>query len=236
MKRQLEVLIEMQKRDDEISKLLILVERLPEQLSNLKKNVADAQLEKDNNKEEIDINKKEQNSRELSIRSNKDMMGKYQNQLLTIQTNKEYKALNKEVSHLEKRNEELEDEIVELMEYQEELRENKKTAAKNLKFAEQELAANEKRLENEIKEVNLDMEKIRDERKELAKELPIALVKKYATLIKNRNRKALVYNIENCCGGCGFMIRPQVMVELHAEDKLVFCESCSRIIVLNKKE
>ncbi|MCF7911135.1 MAG: hypothetical protein K9M99_01295 [Candidatus Cloacimonetes bacterium] len=236
MRKELEILIEMQKRDDEITKLQVLVEKLPEQLSNLKKNVADAQQEKIDNNEAIIHNKKEQDSRELLIRSNKEMMAKYQNQLLTIQTNKEYKALNKEVSHLEKRNEELEDEIVELMENYDELQEKKRKVEQDLKSAEQELQANEKRLENEIKEVEIDMEKFRSERKELAKGLPLPLVKKYVTLIKNRNRKALVYNVGNCCGGCGFMIRPQVMVELHAGEKIIFCESCSRLIVLNIKE
>jgi len=236
MRKELEVLIEMQKRDDEITKLQVLIENLPKQLSNLKTNLAEAQLELKTLKEEIENNKKEQDKRELLIRSNKDMMGKYQNQLLTIQTNKEYKALNKEVSHLEKKNEELEDEIVELMENQEDLRDNQQEAEKSLKSAEQELAANEHRLENEITEVNKGMEKIRAERKELAKGLPVPIVKKYVTLIKNRKRKALVYNSGNTCGGCGFMIRPQVMVELHEGEKLIFCESCNRIIVLNKED
>ena len=236
MRKELEVLIEMQKRDDEITKLQVLIENLPKQLSNLKTNLAEAQLELKTLKEEIENNKKEQDKRELLIRSNKDMMGKYQNQLLTIQTNKEYKALNKEVSHLEKKNEELEDEIVELMENQEDLRDNQQEAEKSLKSAEQELAANEHRLENEIAEVNKSMEVIRAERKELARGLPVPIVKKYVTLIKNRHRKALVYNSGNTCGGCGFMIRPQVMVELHEGEKLIFCESCSRIIVLNKED
>ncbi|MDP8220061.1 MAG: C4-type zinc ribbon domain-containing protein [Candidatus Stygibacter frigidus] len=236
MRKELEILIEMQKRDDEISKLQVLIENLPKQLSNLKKNVATAESGLKTVKEEIENNKKEEDKLELEIRSNKDMMGKYQNQLLTIQTNKEYKALNKEVSHLEKKNEDLEDEIVELMEDQEDLRVNQQGFEDDLKSAKQELAENEQRLENEIKEVNKDMEVIRSERKELAKELPMPIVKKYATLIKNRHRKALVYNIGNTCGGCGFMIRPQVMVELHEGEKILFCESCSRIIVLNKED
>ncbi len=44
MRKDLEVLIEMQKCDDEITKLQVLIENLPKQLSNLKTNLAEAQL------------------------------------------------------------------------------------------------------------------------------------------------------------------------------------------------
>ncbi len=236
MSQEIVILIEMQKLDDKISELQVLIKNLPEQLSTLKNNLSSAQTTLSTIHEELENNKKDQDKRELLIRSNKDQMVKYQNQLLTIQTNKEYKALNKEVSHLEQKNHELEDEIMELMELAEELREKKKETEKSLATADQELKANEHRLENEIKIVEQNMEKYHQERKVFAKELPIPLVKKYAALIQNRNRKALVYSIENTCGGCGFMIRPQVMVELHEGDKIVYCENCSRIIVMNPKE
>lgn len=233
MMNEIETLVEMQKRDDEITRLQVLIKKLPEQLQQLKSNVKDAQQTMLNLKEELEKNRKEQDQRELSIKSNKDQSAKYQNQLLTVQTNKEYKALNKEVSHLEETNSQLEDEIMELMEAAEELREQQRTAKGDLAAAEKELERNEKRLENEIKEVEHDMDKYRAERKELAKVLPISIVKKYAALIKNRDRRAVVFNIGDSCGGCGFKIRPQVMVELHSRDKIIYCESCSRIIVLN---
>jgi len=236
MSKDLEILVEMQKRDDKITKLQVLIKKLPEQLNNLKKNLEDAKQNLFQIEEELENNHKEQDKRELTIRGNKDQMGKYQNQLLTIETNKEYKALNKEVSHLEQVNSDLEDEIMELMEAAEEWRDKKKEAEKELKSAEKELKNNEKRLENEIKVVESDMEKYRQERKELASGLPKSLVKKYVTLIKNRNRKAVVFNVGNACSGCGFMIRPQSMVELHEGVKIITCESCSRILVLNPED
>jgi uncharacterized protein len=233
MRKELQLLAEMQKRDDRITELQVLVKNLPEQLNNLKKNVSVAKEELENVQSELDNNRKEQDMRELEIKSNKEVMGKYQNQLLTIQTNKEYKALNREVSHLEQKNIELEDEIVALMEQNEEYREHKAASEKAFERALAELKANEKRLEDEIETVQIEMEKYSSERKVLAGELPTSLVKKYAALIKNRNRKALVYLVGNSCGGCGFMIRPQVMVDLHEGEKIIYCEGCGRFIVFD---
>ena len=234
MNEKLKILVQMQGCDDRISELKILTEKLPEQLSTLKSNQALAEEGLANVKNEIETNKMEQDRRDLNIRTNKDQCAKYQNQLLTIETNKEYKALNKEVSHLEQANVNLEDEIVSLMEEAEELKEKKTEAEKVLNAAQTELKKNESKLEAEIVEVKKEMEKYRSQRKFLAGGLPISLVKKYAALIKNRNSKAVVFNISHSCGGCGFNIRPQVMVDLHEGENLVYCESCSRILVFKK--
>jgi len=236
MNDKLKILVKMQGCDDKISELKVLTEKLPEQLSTLKSNKASAEEALALVKNEIETNKMEQQRRDLKIRTNKDQCGKYQNQLLTIETNKEYKALNKEVSHLEQSNVTLEDEIVALMEESEELNEKQAKAEKVLQIAQAELKANEKKLEAEIEKVKTEMEEYRSKRKELARGLPISLVKKYAALIKNRNSKAVVFNINSSCGGCGFNIRPQVMVDLHEGENIVYCESCSRILVFNNEE
>lgn len=236
MHKNLSILIQMQDCDDKITELRALMEKLPRQLNNLKENVKTAEEKLQENKQLIDDNKKEENRLELIIKSNKEQIGRYQNQLLTIETNKEYKALNKEVSHLEQTNTELEDKIVILMEEAEELLETKKEIEIELKKANDELSLNEKKLEDEIAEVKKEEEEYRARRMEFAKELPVSLVKKYAALIKNRNAKAVVFNVGEACGGCGFKIRPQVMVDLHEGEKIIFCESCSRFLVYNIEE
>ncbi|MCF7920031.1 MAG: hypothetical protein K9N06_08975 [Candidatus Cloacimonetes bacterium] len=236
MNSNLKILVEMQKCDDKITELKVLMEKLPEQLSTLKRNQVIAKEHLAEVKKHIEVNKMEQDSRYLKTRVNKDQIGKYQNQLLTIETNKEYKALNKEVSHLEQANTALEDEIVVLMEEAEELVLTQKKVEKSLQEAQAELQANEKKLEAEIDEVKKDVDQYREQRKALAVDLPISLVKKYAGLIKNRNSKAVVFSIGDACGGCGFKIRPQVMVDLHEGENIISCESCSRILVYNSEE
>ena len=231
MKKQLEILIQMQKLDTIIGGKNILTKELPQQLNSLKQSLKDADETLAATKSEIDENQKDQKLKELNIADNNTKITKYKNQLLTIETNKEYKALNSEINHLEKKNSEIDDELIGLMEAEAELRERLDEENKAQKDASNELKANEKKLEKEIQEVQKDIEDLKAKRNVLAKDLPRELIRRYASLIKNKNRKAVVFNDNNACSGCGYTIRPQVVIDIKEGNSVIYCESCGRILV-----
>ncbi len=231
MKKQLEKLIQMQKLDTIIGGKNILTKELPQQLNSLKQSLKDADETVAATKIEFDENLKDQKLKELDIADNNTKITKYKNQLLTIETNKEYKALNSEINHLEKQNSEIDDELIELMEAEAELKDRLEEEKNTQKDASNELKANEEKLEKEIQEVQKDIEDLKAKRNVLAKDLPRELIRRYAALIKNKNRKAVVFNDKNACSGCGYTIRPQVAIDIKAGNSVVYCESCGRILV-----
>jgi uncharacterized protein len=231
MNRELEILVEMQKKDDIIGQKQVLTKTLPEQLNSLRTNLIDSEAELTDVKHQLEENLKDQKLNELKIAENNDKIAKYKNQLLTIKTNKEYKALNSEISHLETNNSLVDDEIIEQMEAEAELRENLQTATDKYKSAQDEFKANEERLKNRIKEVEQQIVNIREERNKIAQDLPITMIKRYGALIKHKARKAVVFKINEACGGCGYKIRPQLVIEIDRRDKLINCENCGRILV-----
>ncbi|MDY6915330.1 MAG: C4-type zinc ribbon domain-containing protein [Candidatus Cloacimonadota bacterium] len=234
---ELKILVKMQKIDDEIGEKEKKKKELPKQLKSLKENVENANYEVQKLKEELDENLKTQKKKELEIQENKGKIDKYKNQLLTIKTNKEYKALNSEINFLGNKNNEIDDVRVELMEEEEQLREDKTVADKEKIRADAELEAKEKKLEAQIEEVTKNIEELRSQRNELAKNLPRQLIKRYGALIKNKGRKAVVFNENNACGGCGFKIRPQLQIDINEGNRIISCENCGRIIVSqNAKE
>jgi predicted nucleic acid-binding Zn-ribbon protein len=236
MNEQLRILVEMQKLDDVISEKIELAKSLPKQLSGMKLAVSNADEEVEETQQKLDENKKNQKLKELEIKSNIEQMGKYKNQLLNVQTNKEYKALNSEVSHLEKKNSAIDDEILQLME-DENLQKQQLQAEKKIQAAAKaELKANEDKINQQIEEVNLEAKEKRAKRNALAQNLPRNVVKRYAALIKGRNRKAVVYNNTDKCGGCGYILRPQLMIELKKADSIINCENCGRMLVYNDSE
>ncbi len=97
MNKELEILIQMQAKDDKIGKKEILTRTLPEKLSSMKTNLEEADLTKAATKDELDQNILSQKQNELNIKEHHEKIAKYKNQLLTIKTNKEYKALNSEI-------------------------------------------------------------------------------------------------------------------------------------------
>ncbi|MFO7895938.1 MAG: C4-type zinc ribbon domain-containing protein [Candidatus Cloacimonadales bacterium] len=236
MNEQLHTLIEMQKLDDVISQKIELTRSLPKQLSGMKLAVKNADEEVEETQAKLDENKKTQKLKELEIKSNIEQMGKYKNQLLNVQTNKEYKALNSEVSHLEKKNSVIDDEILQMMEDENLLKKHFEMEKKIQAEAQAELKANENKINQQIDKVTLEIKEKRAKRNALAHQLPRHVVKRYAALIKGRNRKAVVYNNTDKCGGCGYILRPQLMIELKKADKIINCENCGRMLVFNDSD
>ena len=231
MSKDLEILVEMQKKDDIIGEKKILTKTLPEQLNSLRTNLTESESELLEVKHQLEENLKDQKLNELKIAENNDKITKYKNQLLTIKTNKEYKALNSEISHLEANNSSVDDVIIEQMELEVELRDALKEAEQRYKSAQDEFKANEERLKNRIKEVEQQIVDIREERNKIAQDLPVSLIKRYSALIKHKARKAVAYKINGACSGCGYKIRPQLKIEIDRGDKLINCENCGRILV-----
>jgi predicted nucleic acid-binding Zn-ribbon protein len=117
------------------------------------------------------------------------------------------------------------------MEIESELRERLEENEEAQRKASDELKANEEKLEKEIQEVQKDIEELKSKRNKKAIELPRDLIRRYGNLIKNKNRKAVVFSDNKACSGCGYTIRPQVEIDIKAGDSVIYCESCGRILV-----
>jgi predicted nucleic acid-binding Zn-ribbon protein len=116
----------------------------------------------------------------------------------------------------------------------EEIEEHKEKLAEGerlKKIADENLAANEKVIEAEIVKLDEQIKSLKDSRMGYAKQLPISLTQKYTQLIVHKNRKAVSYILNNACSGCGFHMRPQVIIELNTPDRIIYCENCGRILV-----
>jgi predicted nucleic acid-binding Zn-ribbon protein len=231
MIKELKILVKMQECDDIIGEKEILTKQLPEELNNLKQNLETANNNLAETENALEENLKTQKLKELDIKANNEKIEKYKNQLLTIKTNKEYKALNSEVSHLENKNSETDDELIVLMEEEVNIIALLEIDKKEQKKADNELKANEEKLRKKIEDVEKDIAEYRNKRNILAKELNPQLVRRYALLIKNKNRKAVVFSDNNACGGCGYNIRPQLIIEINEGQKIINCENCGRLLV-----
>jgi predicted nucleic acid-binding Zn-ribbon protein len=226
----------MQQLDDQIAKKENLKAILPKELTDLQMNVEDTRAAADAVKAKLDENSKVQKARENDIKTNKATADKYEAQLLTVKTNKEYKALNSEIAHLKEQNGKLDEGIIALMDEEANLRKEFQAADKLRIAAEKELEANEEKLRQRLAEVENDAEVLRKERNEMSNVLPKPLQKRYFLLIKTKGRKAVAFMENESCNGCGFKVRPQLAIEIRTGNKIHSCESCGRIITIKPEE
>ncbi len=236
MLKELTVLKKLQELDNKILRNKKEIARLPKVVEELEEKYSSEKESVKNITQRLEQNLASQKKLELDIQSNNQDINKYENQLLSVKTNKEYKALNSEITHRKERNAEIEEKLIEFMEEESVLREEK------MKFEElyqkdQKLFEDEKaKIDKEIQEMKKKVDVLEAEKDKLAKEIPDLLYRKYQRLIEHSNGKAVATLLKNgTCSGCHFTVRPQIMVEVSKSDKIIICENCSRILIAPDK-
>ncbi|MDD2423485.1 MAG: C4-type zinc ribbon domain-containing protein [Candidatus Cloacimonetes bacterium] len=236
MKEQLKVLAEMQKLDDKIGQYRVLQDILPKQLNEINEKVEQATIDLlAGETEKAEINKL-QRAQEGEIKTHQEQIKKYSTQLSTIKTNKEYKALNSEIAYLKDKISEIESQLLALMDTETEVKARIVDCKKALAEAEANKKAKEGDLKAQIDTLEEKIESTRAERNKLAVTLPVALIKRYGNMIKNKGNQAVAYSHDGSCGGCGFVIRQQMRIELQLREKVVYCENCGRILMNHIQE
>jgi hypothetical protein len=221
----------MQALDDQIGRYRILQKELPKQLNEIIESVEEATANLlAVETERAEINKK-QRSVEMEIKQMQEQSKKYSAQLTEIKNNKEYKALNSEIAYIKDKISDNESSLLELMELENEIKEKIATAKSVLEKAEALKKEKESDLREQIASLDTKIEEVRTQRNDLARTLPVSLVKYYGNMIKHKQNQAVAYTREGSCGACGFVIRQQMRIELQLRRKIIYCENCGRILM-----
>jgi hypothetical protein len=173
--------------------------------------------------------------KELDLKANEEQITKFNVQLNSIKSNKEYSILVSEIGSKKADMSVLEDEILSAMSRLETANQEYEKATEDLRSEEDSLKDLIKSVDTEIKEVDDEIEKIKNEQKKYIDLLDEHSLKHYNRLSNIRGGKAVVPVIGNVCGGCSMNITAQTLNALMGGKDLVFCQSCSRILYLDDK-
>ncbi len=222
-------LLELQQLDIEIAALRAREQELPKQKDKYAIHRERLAGEIKNSEERCKRIVLEQRECEREIEQRQAQITKYDGQLFSIKKNEEYKALLYEIELLKKQIAVKEERALALMlEYDE------------MKAA---LAADRERIQIELNRVEEECAKIdavlaetEAERKALQKQrppkaakTPPELLSKYERIRKAR-MPAVVPLTDEACGGCFMTVRPQIINEIMANDKIHACQHCGRIL------
>jgi predicted nucleic acid-binding Zn-ribbon protein len=173
--------------------------------------------------------------KELDLKANEEQITKFNVQLNSIKSNKEYSILVSEIGSKKADMSVLEDEILDTMSRLETANQEYEKATEDLRSEEDSLKDLIKSVDTERKEVDDEIEKIKNEQKKYIDLLDEHSLKHYNRLSNIRGGKAVVPVIGNVCGGCSMNITAQTLNALMGGKDLVFCQSCSRILYLDDK-
>jgi len=170
--------------------------------------------------------------KENDLASKEEMIKKYQSQLYSIKTNKEYTAMQQEIGGHEADKSVLEEEIIKILDDVEAKKkeiEEKKTV---LKKEEETLNEEKAKVKSQTKEIETRLGTLTKERQDQAARVDKSMLNKYERVLKGKDGLAMVAVANDACGGCNMNLPPQVINKIMMKNSLIFCESCARILYI----
>lgn len=226
----LALLINLQDVDKAIMKLESSIGDLPQQVHDLRLKVESVEEELSQQNETLNQCDTKKRKLEASIELATDKLKKYQQQMYSVTTNKEYDAISSEIEIKEKEIEETETKVLEIMEQEENLNRQIQQTEEQLRQLRADLQEKDSRLTNKIKENEQELDKLLREKKSIVEQIDKPVYANYERIRKGRSGIALVEVKNYTCLGCFATIPAQAVVEIRKNDKLIHCETCGRIL------
>jgi predicted nucleic acid-binding Zn-ribbon protein len=231
MKKVVEILIKLQEELNEERRLRKQIESVPETINTMMEQLNAFE----NALKAADENYKSATAQrmklELELKTMESKKAKFQDQLMTVKDNVQYKAALNEISFLGNEIGATEEKILVLMDEEDKLSNAKKTA-------QIELEENKSRIEKEQqdlykKKLNWEAEliKVHGNQDELRKQVEPDILAKFDMLSGKKEGLGIAGISQNgICGGCRYKIRPQVFAEVIADTEIQYCDNCNRIL------
>ena len=228
---------------DVIEKLLVLQDRdrkilqVQTELSNVGPERESLQNRAQSSQETLDAAKlrvkqieTERKELELEVEAKKQLIDKYSIQQFQTKKNDEYRALANEIANCKAEIVKLEDQQLELMEKGEVAQKELAGASgagselkKQVQTQLTDLADREQKLEIELSDLESDHDRLIDGIDE-------STLLRYQRLRKQKGPNTVVGIEHSVCGGCHMKLPTQIVISCQAQQELVACPNCGRIL------
>jgi uncharacterized protein len=230
----IEKLLILQDRDRRIRRVRGELAHIEPQRQGFRHKAADAQTTLDDAKERVKQIESDRKNLELEVEAKKELIAKYSLQQFQTRKNEEYRALQHEIDNCKQEIIGIEDREIELME-QAELAQKEVVRATQLvgetkKLVEDQvgqLGAREQALKRELSELEVN-------REELAAAAGDAARARYERLVRSKGENVVVGVQHGVCGGCHMRVPPQLLVTCQAQQEIVTCSNCGRILYYSR--
>ncbi|HWQ91614.1 MAG TPA: C4-type zinc ribbon domain-containing protein [Clostridia bacterium] len=226
----IEKLLILQDRDRKIRRLKGELAHIEPERQGLKAKATGAQSALDAAKNKVKQIESSRKDLELEVEARKTQITRYANQQLQTRKNEEYRALANEIELCKEQILKIEDQELALMEQAEEAQ--KQTVQATLAASEnrtlvddmlKQLAAREESLKKQLADLEAN-------RQDLASDVDEAARGRYERLVRSKGENVVVGVQHGVCGGCHMRLPAQVLVTCQAQQELVSCTNCGRIL------
>ncbi len=233
MKKELEKLIDLQKTDTNIR-------RLKQIIGTADTKRAEIEQEFDQHASSIrevqsrrDTLIAERTELEKQIADNRTYLERAERNLKHAQNQKEYETAMRETDTIQKQIAAFETQVVEKMSASEEVDTELETRADEINSHDAKRNEALSAFDAEVKAAKKELEIESAKRDEVFKTLPASLASVYNRLAqRSRDGIAVAEVVNGSCSACFMSLRPQMSLEVKRGDKIITCESCTRILYI----
>src|SRR5258706_4394546 len=224
---------QLDKVNQEIAKLNAEVASLPKKLAAIEHQLATSKAQVEQAKASIQKHETAKRSLESDIKDWQQKIIKFREQSSSVKTNDQYRALMHEIEFAEQHISECETKILEGMESAEALQAQLKQAEADLRTHAAEVEEEKAHARSVTAEDEKRLAELRAEQAKLRPNISPSTLTIYDRVSQKR-QSALAEAYEQKCTACHVLLRPQTYNELLKGDSVITCESCARLLYIDR--
>lgn len=230
MEKNLTLLIDLQKADDEITRMEAVITAFPALISQHDSALGKDRAAYEEYKKNLEAINKARMGKEREVEEKKAAIVKSRMKLNDVKTNQEYNAAQQEIKNMEEAIGQLEDEQLEIMERLETAKAEEKGFKEKVAAEEKEFAVFKAAKEKELAEVKAKAEAAHARRNSIAAAVEPGSLSQYERVFKARERRAVTELKNGFCSACHQMVLPQLALEVRTGTRLHSCPHCNRFL------
>ena len=226
----IEKLLILQDRDRKISRLRSELANIGPERQALAAKTASSQAALEAAKQRIKQIESDRKKLELDAESKKQAIERYSLQQFQTKKNEEYRALAHEIELCKQAITALDDQQIAFMEQGETAQ--REVAAISQSNAEMKRTLDGRLVDLAAREQNLgaELRSLETDRDQLAAAVDESTRSRYQRLFKQKGQNVVVGIQHGVCGGCHMQLSRQIVVTCQAEQSIVTCPNCARIL------
>jgi uncharacterized protein len=230
----IEKLLILQDRDRKLRRVESELAHVEPERQNFKGKTANAQAQLENAKQRVRQIESDRKRLELDVEGKKSQIEKYANQQLQTRKNEEYRALASEIEHCKTDITKIEDQEIELMEQAEKAMKDVAQFTREFEAAKKLADDQVAQLGNREQNLKKELAELKSNREELAGAVDPGVRGRYERLTKSKGENVVVGVQHGVCGGCHMKLPAQILVACQADQEVVSCTNCGRILYFTR--
>jgi predicted nucleic acid-binding Zn-ribbon protein len=221
---------ELQEIDDELRDIALERGDLPEEVEKLTTQISELEAFILQRKTDLSGSESELAQRQQTLAEARDRHTKYQQQLYSVKTTREYDAITAEFNFVKDEIQVSEQAIERETKRTVDLTRTLEDRVSQLERVRSERKVKHAELEEKLAETAGDEQTLQSKRKAVVAQIHGPLYAHYERIRQQKDGRGVARMLDGACGGCFAMIPPQIQQNIRQMNDIVMCETCGRYL------